>query len=612
MLHKISSPEDIRSFSLNELKQLCDALREYHIDVISQTGGHFAAGLGVVELTVAIHYLFNTPKDQLVWDVGHQSYSHKVLTGRMYELPNIRKFGGISGFPSRTESNYDAFGTGHASTSISAALGMATAAQLSGNPEQQHIAVIGDGALTGGLAFEGLNNAGVSNANLLIILNDNAISIDPAVGALSQNLESVVEVSQHGKRLGSEETKEERRPLAYFKKRGIKATSISPKQFFESLSIPYYGPVDGHNLEELLEALEDVKTLSGPRILHVKTLKGKGYPPAERNQVTWHAPGKFDKLTGEREPKPKNRPLKYQEVFGNTLCELARSNPKVVGITPAMPSGSSLNIFMKEFPTRAFDVGIAEEHAVTFSAGLAAQGFVPFCNIYSTFLQRSYDQVIHDVCLQKLPVVFCIDRAGVVGEDGPTHHGMFDISLLRAIPNIVIAAPSDARDLRNMMFTAQFSKVAFALRYPRGRTSELTWKYDLEEIPVGKSRQVRLGEKVAILSLGNRLNAAKEAIATSGLHASLWDMRFVKPIDTELVLEVAKTHDTLITVEDGCLAGGFGAAVLELLSEHKLSTPVERLGFPDEFVGHGHPDELYEKHGLDSLGIAKTLRRLWR
>lgn len=612
MLHKISSPQDIRSYSLDELKQLCKALREYHIDVISQAGGHFAAGLGVVELTVAIHYLFNTPQDQLVWDVGHQSYSHKVLTGRMYELPNIRKFGGISGFPSRSESAYDSFGTGHASTSISAALGMATAAQLSGNLKQQHIAVIGDGALTGGLAFEGLNNAGVSNANLLIILNDNAISIDPAVGALSQNLEFVARMENQSIDSRTEEPKEEKRSLAYFKKRGIKATSISPQQFFESLSIPYYGPVDGHNLEDLLEALSTVKSEPGPRILHVKTLKGKGYPPAERNQVTWHAPGKFDKLTGEREPKPNDRPLKYQEVFGHTLCELAQNNPKVVGITPAMPSGSSLNLFMKEFPKRAFDVGIAEEHAVTFSAGLASQNFVPFCNIYSTFLQRSYDQVIHDVCLQKLPVVFCIDRAGIVGEDGPTHHGMFDISLLRAIPNLVIAAPSDARTLRNMMYTAQFSKLAFAIRYPRGRTPDLTWKYDFEKIEIGKSEELLQGQKVAIFCVGNRLQAAKQAIMSSGHNAGLWDVRFVKPLDEDAVLKAAKTYDSILTIEDGCLAGGFGSAVLELLSEKGLTTPVKRLGFPDEFVGHGHPDELYGKYGLDSDGIAKALKELWK
>lgn len=608
MLQHIKSPKDIRSYNIERLEQLCEALRDYHVDVISQAGGHFAAGLGVIELTVALHYLFDTPNDQLVWDVGHQAYAHKVLTGRMEELHNIRQYGGISGFPKREESEYDAFGTGHASTSISAALGMATAAQLSGNSTQQHIAVIGDGALTGGLAFEGLNNAGVSNANLLIVLNDNAISIDPAVGALSQNLDTSATYS-----ITTKDAEKGPKPnLAYFKKRGIKATSISPKQFFESLSVPYYGPVDGHDLRALMEALKEIKELKGPRILHVKTVKGKGYLPAERNQVTWHAPGKFDKLTGERAPVPSGKPLKYQEVFGHTLCELAEQNDKIVGITPAMPSGSSLNIFMKQFPKRAFDVGIAEEHAVTFAAGLAAQQFVPFCNIYSTFLQRSYDQVIHDVCLQKLPVVFCIDRAGIVGEDGPTHHGAFDISILRSIPNITVAAPSNARELRNMMYTAQFADQAFAIRYPRGRTLGREWQFEFERIEIGISERLRKGEKVAVLALGNRVSEAEKAIENSGLNASLWNMRFVKPLDEAAVLQAAQTHDALLTVEDGSLAGGFGTAVLELLNQHQVYKSVKRIGIPDEFVGHGSPASLYKDYGMDAAGIEETLKSLWK
>jgi len=612
LLNNISSPADIRSFSDEELNDLCREIRERFIDIISESGGHFAAGLGVVELTVAIHYLFNTPVDQLIWDVGHQAYAHKMITGRLKDLPNIRKYGGISGFPKRDENEYDAFGTGHASTSISAALGMAVAAQLSGDYQKQHIAVIGDGALTGGLAFEGLNNAGVSSANLIIILNDNSISIDPAVGALSQNLEHFNEAGLSNKTRGIADGRTKRpKTSAYWKDKGMKATNISPRHFFESLNIPYHGPVDGNNLNELLNALRELKSMKGPRMLHIKTVKGKGYPPAEENQVTWHAPGKFDKLTGIRKSNPKSTTARYQEVFGQSLCELAEGNQKIVGITPAMPSGSSLNLFMDAFPDRAFDVGIAEEHAVTFSAGLATQGFIPYCNIYSTFLQRAYDQVIHDVCLQKLPVVFCLDRAGIVGEDGPTHHGVFDLSLLRTIPNIIISAPRNGSQLRNLLYTAQLGlDLPIAIRYPRGKVPDENWYGEFEKTDIGKAEVIKKGNNLAVLALGNRVLPALKVIEANNLDVTLVDMQFLKPLDTECLLSLVMHHTHFLTIEDGALNGGLGSAVLEFFSENSIKANVLRLGLPDEFIEHGSPADLYAQYNLDENGILRAIKNL--
>ena len=613
LLDHINWPKDLKKLNESDLEQLCQEIREHYIEVISQTGGHFAAGLGVVELTVAIHYLFDTPKDMLVWDVGHQAYVHKILTGRKADLPNIRKIDGISGFPKIAESEYDDFGTGHASTAISAALGMAVASQLKGDYLRNNIAVVGDGALTGGLAFEGLNNAGVSSSNLIIILNDNSISIDPAVGALSQNFDSQNDSSRVKVTRGVSDGRTKRpRSASYYKEKGIKATNISPKEFFESLNIPYHGPIDGHNMKELLFELKNLKAQKGPRILHIKTIKGKGYKAAEENQVTWHSPGKFDKLTGQiiKAESKVAEPLKFQEVFGHTLVELAKTNQKIVGITPAMPSGSSMNIFMKEFPERAFDVGIAEEHAVTFSAGLAAKGLLPFCNIYSTFLQRANDQIIHDVCLQKLKVVFCIDRAGIVGEDGPTHHGVFDLAQLRPIPNLIIASPKDEVELRNMMYMAQFTQDSMAIRYPRGKGLIDDWKQEMVSLEIGKAEVVKLGEGIAVLAFGNRVKPALDAVEKLGIKVTVVNMRFVKPLDVELLIELTKTHNSFVTIEDGALKGGMGSAVLETVSDEGLNVTVKRLGFPDEFIEHGKPSELYAKYGLDKEGISATIKSI--
>lgn len=614
MLNQINNPNDLRKLHEKELVDLCAEIREFYIETISQTGGHFAAGLGVVELSVALHYVFNTPTDQLIWDVGHQAYVHKILTERKDLLKEIRTKSGISGFPKIDESPFDAFGTGHASTSISAALGMAVASQIKGEHLKNHIAVIGDGALTGGMAFEGLNNAGVSNANLIIILNDNSISIDHAVGALSHNLESLIDDQEHlniTRGVSDGRTKRPKKQLS-FKEQGLKAINISPQQFFESLNLKYNGPIDGHNLPLLLKELGNLQAEKGPRILHIKTVKGKGYKPAEENQVTWHSPGKFDKLTGNiiKSENTAPKPPKYQEVFGNTLVELAKENPKIVGITPAMPSGSSMNIFMKAYPERAFDVGIAEEHAVTFSAGLATQGLLPFCNIYSTFLQRAYDQLIHDVCLQKLKVVFCIDRAGIVGEDGPTHHGVFDIAFLRTVPNIIIACPRNESELRNIMYSAQYVDLPIAIRYPRGSGELVNWQTPFKRIEIGKSELLRTGESIAILALGNRVSTARKAIEIAGINATIIDAKFAKPIDQEMILTISKTHKTIVTIEDGMLAGGFGSAVLEYLNDIEYKGQIKRLGYPDEFIAHGTPNELFAEYDLDEMGISKTLKAL--
>lgn len=569
-----------------EADEFSSSLREYLIDSIAVYGGHFAANLGVVELTVALHHTFQTPEDLLVWDVGHQAYAHKLLTGREDLFTSLRKFNGYSGFPKRDESKFDAFGTGHSSTSISAVLGMAEAAYLQGKSERQHIAVIGDGALTAGLAFEALNNAGVSKANLLIIVNDNSMSIDPNVGALHRHLANL--------RAGS-----------------------SIQNFFVALGLPYYGPADGHDMETLLATLSAQKQLRGPRVLHVVTMKGKGYPPAELEQTRWHSTGGFDKISGKSEKAPidERQGEKFQIVFGETLLELARQNQKIVGITPAMPSGSSLDIMMKEMPERCFDVGIAEQHAVTFSAGLAASGTIPFCNVYSTFLQRAYDSVIHDVVLQKLPVIFCLDRAGVVGADGPTHHGVYDLAYLNCLPGITIAAPMNEVELRNMMYSAQINPQGpWAIRYPRGEGNVPDWRKPFVKIATGKARKISEGKKVAVLSLGSigiNVEKALVKLEEEGITPAHFDFRFLKPLDTDALKEILAEYPYIITAEDGCLKGGFGSAVSTFFHEINHAVTLHCLGLPDIIVPHGSTEQLHEMAGISSARIAKVVRELW-
>ncbi|EIM73639.1 1-deoxy-D-xylulose-5-phosphate synthase [Nitritalea halalkaliphila LW7] len=624
LLAQIDSPEDLKKFSKDELVQICDELRQFIVDNVSIYGGHFGASLGVVELTVALHYVLNTPEDQLVWDVGHQAYGHKILTGRKSRFHTNRQYGGISGFPKRKESEYDTFGVGHSSTSISAALGMAVASTYKGDRKKQHVAVIGDGAMTGGMAFEAMNHAGVADTNMLIILNDNCMSIDPNVGALKEYLTDITVSQTYNK--AKDEVWNLLGKLSKFgssaqevlsKVEGaIKSAVMKQSNLFESLNLRYFGPVDGHDVHHLVELLEDLKHIPGPKILHCVTVKGKGFAPAENgNKTTWHAPGLFDKVTGEiYKKKPTTpQPPKYQDVFGHTLVELAKDNPAIMGVTPAMPSGSSLNIMMKEMPDRAFDVGIAEQHAVTFSAGLATQGLVPFCNIYSTFMQRAYDQVLHDVCLQELPVVFCLDRAGFAGADGPTHHGAYDIAFFRCIPNLVVSAPMDEEELRNLMFTASRFGGPFSIRYPRGNGVMPEWRTPMREIPVGQGRIIKEGEEVAILTLGHIGNYAVEAcemLAAEGLNPAHYDMRFVKPLDEALLHEVFGKFSKVITVEDGCLMGGFGSAVLEWMMDHGYQAQVKRLGIPDEVIEHGEQLELHRDCGFDPAGIADTVRAL--
>lgn len=621
LLEKIIVPADLKKLSKKQLPQLCQELREYIVDVVSVNGGHFGASLGVVELTVAIHYVFDTPVDQLVWDVGHQAYGHKILTGRRDIFPTNRKYKGMSGFPKRAESEYDTFGVGHSSTSISALVGMAVANKYKGDP-RQHIAVIGDGAMTGGMAFEGLNHAGVSDTNLIVILNDNDMSIDPNVGALKKYLaeftatktfnkfrDEVWKITGELNKLGPNVRKG-----ASKIEQALKGMVMKDSNLFESFNMRYFGPADGHNVLLLVEMLEDIKTVNGPKVFHIKTVKGKGYKLAEEDQTTWHAPGLFDKDTGKRQ-KPTNlepTPPKYQDVFGRTIIELAEKNDKIVGVTPAMPSGSSMKYMMAEMPDRAFDVGIAEQHAVTFSAGLATQGLRPFCNIYSTFMQRAYDQVVHDVAIQKLPVIFCLDRAGLVGADGPTHHGAFDISYFRSIPNMIVSAPMNEIELRNLMFTAQHDETTlpFSIRYPRGKGVITDWKQPFESIEIGKGRQIQKGEQVAILTFGHPGNFAVEAcreLAQQGIHPSHYDMRFAKPLDEELLAEIASSYQKIITVEDGCIQGGFGSAVLEFLADKNLAIPVERLGIPDEFIEHGTQKELWKECKYDAKAIEKAV-----
>lgn len=625
LLKHIDSPEDLKKLDQAQLVQVCDELRQYIVDVVSVYGGHFGASLGVVELTVALHYVFNTPKDQLVWDVGHQAYGHKILTGRRDNFHSNRLYNGLSGFPKRKESEYDTFGVGHSSTSISAALGMAMANQYK-EDDRHHIAVIGDGAMTGGLAFEGMNHAGVSNSNLLIILNDNCMSIDPNVGALKDYLTDVTTSGTYNKakdevwKMLSKFSKFGRSTQEIISKveHSMKSLLLKQSNLFEALNLRYFGPVDGHDVHHLAHVMNDLKKIPGPKILHCVTVKGKGYKPAEDGNATkWHAPGKFDKVTGEVFKKVNNtpQPPKYQDVFGHTLVELAEENDKIMGITPAMPSGSSMNIMMKAMPERAFDVGIAEQHAVTFSAGLATQGLVPFCNIYSTFMQRAFDQVVHDVCIQNLPVNFCLDRAGFAGADGPTHHGAYDLAYMRIIPNMIVAAPMNEAELRNMMYTAQLPREgdAFTIRYPRGQGVMPEWRTEMQKVAIGTGRKVSDGKNVAILTIGhigNYATEAKEALAKEKINPAHYDMRFVKPLDEELLHDIFRNFNKVVTVEDGCVVGGFGSSILEFMAENGYAAQVTRLGIPDRIVEHGTQEQLHAECNFDPAGIANAVRSL--
>ncbi len=624
LLKIINSPADLKKLGREQLPQVCDELRQYIIDVVSVHGGHFAASLGVVELTVALHYIYNTPYDQLVWDVGHQAYGHKILTGRRDEFPSNRKYHGISGFPNRAESEYDTFGVGHSSTSISAALGMAIAAKYQGE-NRKAVAVIGDGALTAGLAFEGMNHAGVADSDILIILNDNCMSIDPNVGALKEYLTDI-SISQTynkfkddiWKALGKLPVgKNFSREMASKLEHSIKGFINKSSNLFEALKLRYFGPIDGHNITKLTDTLQDLKNIPGPKLLHVVTVKGKGYALAEKDQTRWHAPGLFDKITGEIYKKQYEtpQPPKYQDVFGKTIIELAEKNSKIFGITPAMPSGSSLKFMMDKMPDRAIDVGICEQHAVTLSAGMATQGLTVFCNIYSSFMQRAYDQVIHDVAIQNLPVIFCLDRAGLVGEDGPTHHGAYDIAYMRCIPNMVISAPMNEKELRNLMYTAQLptNTHPFVIRYPRGEGVMPEWQTPFEALEIGKGRKIKDGEDVAILSLGHPGNFATAAIRelkTEGLNPAHYDMRFVKPLDEALLHEVFGKFNKIVTVEDGTVTGGFGSAILEFMAQHNYKADVVILGIPDRLVEHGTPKELQHESGYDAPAIAAAVRNM--
>ena len=627
-LSQIKNPDDLRKlFKSDDLIQVSDELRQYIVDVISEIGNsHFGASLGVVELSVALHYVFNTPEDQLVWDVGHQAYGHKILTGRRESFHTNRLKGGISGFPKRSESEYDTFGVGHSSTSISAALGMAVANRIQGLKDVQHIAVIGDGAMTAGLAFEGMNHAGFEkDANLLVILNDNCMSIDPNVGALKEYLTDITTSHTYNK-VKDEVWKllgkisafgPDAQSIASKVSNALKGSLLKQSNLFEALNFRYFGPVDGHDVTSLVKVLEDLKDIPGPKILHCITRKGAGYKFSEEGDPTkWHAPGIFNKETGEIVkiiPKSPQAP-KYQDVFGHTIVELAEKNKKIVGVTPAMPSGSSLNIMMKAMPERSFDVGIAEQHAVTFSAGMATQGLVPFCNIYSSFMQRAYDQVIHDVALQNLNVIFCLDRGGLVGADGATHHGAYDLAYMRCIPNMVVSAPMNEEELRNLMFSAQLEdKGPFTIRYPRGNGVMLDWKTPFKEIKTGKGRKITNGEDIAILSIGHPGNFAQEAIAKmsdSGISIAHYDMRFVKPLDEMLLHEIFSKFKKIITIEDGCIMGGFGSAIIEFMVDQKYQSEVVRLGIPDEYIHHGTQEELWDECGFDVAAIIKTIEKL--
>ncbi|MEI6695826.1 MAG: 1-deoxy-D-xylulose-5-phosphate synthase [Bacteroidota bacterium] len=622
LLSSIDYPSDLKKLDKEQLPQLCQELRRFIIDVISYNPGHLGSSLGTVELTVALHYIFNTPYDKLIWDVGHQAYPHKILTGRKNIFYTNRMYHGISGFPKMSESEYDAFGVGHSSTSVSAALGMAVASALKKENDRQHVAIIGDGSMTAGMSFEALNHAGVANSNLLVILNDNGISIDKNVGALSEYLTKITTSKSYNRFKdkvwyllggGSPYGKSSR---AVVKQLGsaVKSTLLQKSNLFESLNFRYFGPVDGHDVIRLTKILNDLKNIPGPKILHVITKKGKGLEKAEQDPTTYHAPGTFDRKTGEiikTDCKDRLAP-KYQTVFGRTIIELAEANPNIIGVTPAMPSGCSLNLMMEKMPDRAFDVGIAEQHAVTFSAGMAVQGLIPFCNIYSSFMQRAYDQVIHDVALQKLNVVFCLDRGGLVGEDGATHHGVFDLAYFRSIPNICIASPLNEQELRNMMYTAQLENAGcFVIRYPRGRGVMFDWKTPFKKLEIGKAQQLKEGKDLAIISIGHIGNSAIKAadlLKEENIEIAVYDMRFLKPIDEAMLHEIFKKYTKIITLEDGVIIGGLGSAVMEFAVDHQYTSVVKRLGIPDQFIEQGSIAELQAECGFDVNSIVNTAK----
>ncbi|MCD4737152.1 MAG: 1-deoxy-D-xylulose-5-phosphate synthase [Bacteroidales bacterium] len=624
LLSKVDLPGDLRKLKEDDLAQLCLEIREYIIEVTSVNPGHLAASLGAIELAVAVHYVFDTPDHKLIWDVGHQAYAHKILTGRKDLFDMNRKFNGLSGFPRMSESEYDAFGTGHSSTSISAALGMAIADKLKGDTDKQYIAVIGDGSMTGGMAMEGMNNAGVSGTNLLVILNDNGIAIDKNVGAIKEYLVDITTSRSYNKfkdlvwKIMGGDTQYGANSRAIVKQIGnaVKSSILKKSNLFEAFGFRYFGPTDGHDVVRLVKLLKDIKRIQGPRLLHIITKKGKGLKLAEKEPTTYHSPGLFDKKTGELQKNDCSEKLapRYQTVFGRTIIELAEKNDKIVGITPAMPTGCSLNLMMEKMPERAFDVGIAEQHAVTFAAGLAANGLVPFCNIYSTFMQRAYDQVIHDVALQKLQVIFCLDRGGLVGEDGPTHHGIYDLAYLSSVPGITIASPLNEEELRNMMYTAQLDGVGpISIRYPRGRGVMPEWKTPFKQLEIGKGRKIKDGKEIAIISIGHIGNFVVEAtgkLIKDGIDVAHFDVRFLKPIDKNLLHEIFKNFNKIITIEDGTIIGGLGTAVLEFMSDNNYNAEVVRLGVPDKFIAQGKPDELYRECGFDVNGIINTVKQI--
>ena len=624
LLESINYPSDLKKLDPGDLEVLCSELRQFIIDECSSNPGHLGASLGVIELTVALHYVFDTPHDAIIWDVGHQAYGHKILTGRKDSFHTNRRYKGISGFPKMSESPYDSFGTGHSSTSISAAVGIAVADRINGI-KRNVVAVIGDGSMTGGLAFEGLNNAGAENADVLVILNDNNIAIDPNTGALKEYLSDIITSRTYNKLKGDiwrlfgkiNKIAPGARDYAQKLENGIKSILMHQSNLFEALNFRYFGPVDGHDVRHLAELLGDLRNIKGPKLLHVLTTKGKGFRQAEMNQTVYHAPGRFDRKTGEilKVKSGSAEPPLFQEVFGHTILELARQNDRIVGITPAMVTGCSLGRMMEEMPDRTFDVGIAEQHAVTFSAGLASQGLIPFCNIYSSFMQRAFDQIIHDVAIQKLNVVLCLDRGGLVGADGATHHGVFDIACLRMIPGIIIGAPMDEVDLRDMMFTAQLGNNGpFAIRYPRGKGIISDWIKPFTKMEIGKARCLKKGKDVAILTVGYAGILAQEALkmpaAADNIDAEHWDMRFVKPLDTDCLHHVFKHFDRIITVEDGVITGGFGTSVLEFMADNGYRASIVRLGVPDKFVEHGSQQELYRECGFDADSIYNTLKKI--
>ena len=622
-LNNIDSPIDLKAINKNDLISVCAELRQFIIDEVSQNPGHLGSNLGVVELTVALHYVFNAPYDRLVWDVGHQAYGHKILTGRREKFHTNRLFKGLCGFPTPKESEYDAFGVGHSSTAISAALGMSVASLLKDEKNRNVVAIIGDGAMTGGLAFEGLNNASMDENNLLIILNDNQMAIDPIHGGFTQYLVDITTSQAYNKlRFNAYRVLKKLNIISDVNKKriikfnnSVKATLTNQNNLFEGLNIRYFGPVDGHDVDGLVRILNDIKDFKGPKVLHCITQKGKGYEPAENSVTEWHAPGKFNVETGERKTAKVTTPTPplFQDVFGETLLELAKANEKIVAITPAMPSGCCMNIMQREIPNRVFDVGIAEGHAVTFSAGLAIEGMMPFCNIYSSFMQRAYDNVIHDVALQELNVVFCLDRAGIVGADGATHHGIFDLSYMRCIPNLTISAPRNEVELRHLMFTAQQPNMGpFVIRYPRGKGTVIDWEVPMKVLPIGKGEQLKEGSDLAILTIGAMAHSAQTAIELlekeKNITIAHYDMRFLKPLDETMLHEIAKKFKQIVTIEDGVIQGGFGSAVLEFFSDNGYNIQVKRLGIPDAFVEHGTPEELYNMLGLDGEGIAASIR----